>query len=440
MLKDLHISTLQSELSGAGETTLLEGDERTRWAVHGVQPSLVCSPSTPEGVAAALAGCDRVGAAVIPWGGGTQQRLGLPPRQADVVVTTRQMNRLLEYEPADLTVTVEAGMRFEELQLILGGKGQWLPLDPPLKTDATVGGLIATNVSGSRRLKEGGLRDLVIGTRVANVDGTVTRAGGRVVKNVTGYDLNKLHIGVLGTLGLVVEATFKVAPRPETERSWVGVFSSPESAGRAMGALMRRPLAATALDLLNDRAAVRVGLAVPAGHWALLGRASGLAPAVARHLVEFEAVARAEGAVEAQPLAEEVAGPVWAGVSQVGADLRWAADSLTCRLAVPPAAMGHLCRRAADLGGEAVLWGHATGALFWSVPLEGQAPDRGALSQLRQRAEEAGGALVAENWPSAHGALDVWGKPSGPIALMQAIKNQYDPHGILNPGRFVGGI
>ena len=145
-------------------------------------------------------------------GGGTQLDLGMPPARVGPVVETTGLNRIVEYEPADLTVTVEAGMRFAELQRILGEQGQFLALDPPLEDEATIGGAIATNASGPLRFAFGTARDLVIGTRVANPDGSVTHAGGRVVKNVAGYDLNKLYIGSLGTLARDRRAELQARP------------------------------------------------------------------------------------------------------------------------------------------------------------------------------------------------------------------------------------
>ncbi|MGE5619245.1 MAG: FAD-binding oxidoreductase [Sphingomonadaceae bacterium] len=440
MTNEPDLTALAGDLRNEAETTVLEEADAPRISARGIRPRLLCSPSSSEALAAALACCDRAGAAVIPWGGGTQQRLGLPPRRADVILTTRRLDRLVEYVPGDLTVTVEAGMRFGELQRLLGERGQWLPLDPPLMPEATVGGVVATNVSGPRRIRDGGLRDMVIGTRTANVDGTLTRAGGRVVKNVTGYDLNKLHIGALGTVGMLVEVTLKVAPRPETERSWIGTFPSVDAAGRAVGTILRRPLAPTALDLLNDRVAAESGLRLPPGHWALLGRASGFAPAVDRHLAEFEAAARAEGATDSQRLDEGAAERVWACLARMASALRWADDVLTCRFALLPATMGRVCREVATSGGEPFVWGHGVGALFWSVPARSAPAALEAVSRFRREAVAAGGALVVENWPRSVEGVDVWGSPGGPIPLMRAIKSQFDPHGILNPGRFVGGM
>src|ERR687883_1494657 len=156
----------------------------------------------------------------------------MPPRRLDQIIETTGLNRVVEYEPADLTVTVEAGMRFAELQQRLAEEGQFLALDPPAAEGATIGGVIATNASGPLRFAYGTARDLVIGTRVANPDGTLTRAGGRVVKNVAGYDLTKLYIGSLGTLGVIVELSFKLAPIPPVLSTVVGSFGGLEQVHR----------------------------------------------------------------------------------------------------------------------------------------------------------------------------------------------------------------
>lgn len=432
-----HAALLQ-QLAQHGEALLVDGDEAARWRVQGKTPRLVSTPSSPEALAGVLKACAEAGAAVVPWGGGTQQNLGEPPARLDVVLRTQALNRVLEWEPADLTATVEAGMRFTDFQQVLAERNQRLPLDPPLDEAATVGGLIATNASGPRRLKDGALRDLVIGTRVAGVDGQVTRAGGKVVKNVTGYDINKLHIGALGTLGVLVEVTVKVAPRPETERTWLGVFATAQEAARMVSALLRRPITPTALELLNDQTAARLGVTVAAGRWVLAARADGFAPAVARHLREFEAAAREAGVQDGWAVAEEEGKALWRRYARLGAELRWTGRALTCRLALPPAALGTVGAEAARTGARPLVWGSGTGALFWSVAAEDA--DQAWVAQLRALATQAGGALVVENRPAALTGLDVWGPPGGPLKAMRAIKAEYDPRGTLNPGRFVGGI
>ncbi|MBV9131864.1 MAG: FAD-binding oxidoreductase, partial [Chloroflexi bacterium] len=228
--------------------------------IDGVTPREVVSAQSAEELAAALRAADEAGHAVAAVGGGTQLDLGMPPSRLDVVIETTGLNNVVEYEPADLTVTVEAGMRFGELQRMLGEQGQMLALDPPVEDGATLGGVIATNVSGPLRFAYGTARDLVIGTRVANPDGTITHAGGRVVKNVAGYDLNKLYIGSLGTLAIVVELSFKLAPIPPATATVSGEFEGAQQVRELVAAVVRSPLSPLAIELIGSRQVVfRVG-------------------------------------------------------------------------------------------------------------------------------------------------------------------------------------
>src|SRR5437870_6373163 len=233
--------------------------ERTRFAIDGLEPSAICWPASYPEAAQALAVADRLGLKVAPRGAGTTVGLGNPPRAVDLIVSTERLNRIVEYAPANLTVTVEAGVGLATLQSKLAESGQVLPLDPAGANRRTVGGIVATNAGGPRRLGFGSARDLVIGTRAATTSGTVVRAGGRVVKNVAGYDLNKLYVGSLGTLALVVEIGLKVAPLPSSRTTVVGCFARLEQVADAAKAIVRSPLMPTALDLLNPLAATALG-------------------------------------------------------------------------------------------------------------------------------------------------------------------------------------
>jgi len=202
-------------------------------SVDGLLPTKSMHPSDAEDAARELRLCELARASVVVWGGGTQMQLGSEPRGYDVAFSTERMTRLLEYEPADLTCRVEAGMRVADLQATLEANGQRLPLDPPHPDHATVGGMVAANTNGLNRARHGTVRDWVIGMAVAYPSGKVARAGGKVVKNVAGYDLMKLHTGALGTLGVIVEVNFKVQTRPEADVTLLGHFRGP--VGRAEG-------------------------------------------------------------------------------------------------------------------------------------------------------------------------------------------------------------
>ena len=192
---------LEGALSDADVEWRALAPDDDAFLVDGVRPRYVCTPASVDELSRAVRAASQTGATVIPWGGGTRMSIGFPPRAADLVVQTEKLREVVEYEPADLTVTVQAGMRLSDLQARLRAEGQMLALDPAAADRATIGGLIAANASGPLRLLYGTARDLVIGTRVVNADGVVSKAGGRVVKNVAGYDLNKLYVGSLGTVG-----------------------------------------------------------------------------------------------------------------------------------------------------------------------------------------------------------------------------------------------
>jgi glycolate oxidase FAD binding subunit len=373
--------------------------ETEAYAVDGQTPSYVVHATGLEDVTAVLRATDRSGSAVTPWGSGSRQALGMPPSRYDVALDLRALNRIVEYEPADLTVTVQAGMLLSELQRVLADKGQWLPLDPP---DGTIGGILATNASGPARMKHGTARDLVIGMQVVSPQGDVLKSGGRVVKNVAGYDMAKLHIGALGTLGVISQATFKVAPLPKVTRT---VTMSGELSN----------LMSTSL-LIRNRGWAVGGLILAGPPWQLSIRLEGGAAAVERTQRELEALG---------PLTESEA-------------LDSAEEALViARLSTGPTLVVAACEALATAGARVTAYPTA-GVLRgrWSG-----SPDVAALEAVRRDAEAAGGAFVLEAAPvELKQRFDVWGALPPAFELMRRLKQQFDPNRTLNPGRFVGGL
>jgi glycolate oxidase FAD binding subunit len=395
----------------------------TQPEIDGVPPAAHAMPSTPEELAQALRDADAAGQAVVPVGGATQLSLGMPPRRVDVALHTAGLNRIVEYEPADLTVTVEAGMRFKDLQAALGEQGQFLALDPAVEADATIGGIIATNASGPLRLSYGSARDLVIGTRVANADGSLTRAGGRVVKNVAGYDLNKLHIGALGTLGVIVELSFKLAPIPPAVATVVGEFGSLDGVADAVGAVLHSPLSPLGIEVLGEAKQ-------------LVFRIGGYDTAVDRQARELQAVITSHGGT-----AVDVPDSFWEDLS--AARRRAMQRQVVVKAAVPIAQSSALVelleQQLAPL--SPVVWAHAGNGVAHAAC---DAPsDASVLVALRAAVQRLGSnaSLVITRCPTElKQQIDVWGEPGSSVALMRAIKTKLDPHGVLNPGRYVGGI
>ncbi len=225
------------------------------YAVDGVFPRLVVTPTDKEQVAQVVSLASQYSLKVLARGGGTRMNLGGIPEHLDLVVETRKLTRLLEYEAADLTCHVEAGMTLAVLQEQLATKGQWLALDPPDAEEATLGGILASNASGPRRLRYGTARDLVIGLHVVQASGEIARSGGRVVKNVAGYDLNKLYIGSLGTLGIIVEANLKLQPLPPFERTLLLTYTNAQDAVQTVMALLGSVLTPSAIEIIDAGAA-----------------------------------------------------------------------------------------------------------------------------------------------------------------------------------------
>jgi len=385
-----------------GRAHVSEAD-REAFAVGGAIPHAIARPGSYEDVAAILRHADERRLAVIPWGGGTMMRLGNAPARYDIALSLARLNNIVEHEPADLTVTCQAGITLGALRERLAATGQSVPLDPSLPAEATVGGALAANAWGAYRLAYGTPRDFTIGMRVVTADGRITRAGGKVVKNVAGYDLCKLYIGSLGTLGVIVEATFKVRPLPRAERHLAFDCDSPESACAAANEAYRRGLSLSAATVSHQGE----------GRWLLGVHLEGMPAAVERSARELEALA-------GTPVA--TAGPA-------------KEEAVALRLSTLPSALPSLLSRLATL----------TGVRLAAYPTAGvvrlAADDDALVEPALVIAEDAGATALIESCPPPLKAgRDVFGEAPDSLPLMRSLKRQFDPHGTLGPGRFAGGI
>ena len=284
-----------------GPAHVLTGIECVPYVIEGRTPEAVVAPGSKEDVAAVLVAAGEAGVPVTPWGGGTAMAVGSPPSRLGLVLLLGRLTRLVEHEPGDLTATVEAGMTVQALQEALGRRGQWLSLDPPHAAKATIGGTLSANVAGPRRHLYGGCRDLLIGLTVVTADGAIVKGGGRVVKNVAGYDLPKLFIGAFGTLGVIVEATLKLRPRPDADRVVVARFERLKDAGVAARTVMASDLLPSALELLDGEAIRALGLGRAEGAALLVG-VDGMADQVDWQCREIERLLEPVGLREARVL------------------------------------------------------------------------------------------------------------------------------------------
>ncbi|MGZ3638401.1 MAG: FAD-binding oxidoreductase [Ktedonobacterales bacterium] len=433
------IDTLQSELAalvGGHARAAVEGD-----AVADVAPRVVAEPETEEQLAAVLAFADREGLTVLPRGGGTQLGMGMPPRSGDIALSVARLNAIIEHAPHDQTVSVQAGMTLAALQTALGHTHQWLALDPMVGQGATIGGLIATNASGARRLRYGGVRDQIIGIKVALADGTLAKGGGKVVKNVAGYDLPKLFTGSLGTLGVIVSATFRLYPLPTASRTVLIAATSPDALCEIALKVIASTLVPTILDLVQDGAGGAYMLGVRFE--------SGVGEAVAEQCEALLALA-GELRAGARMLYGEEEVQFWREVEGRLAPAEGAQDGAQAEASVslkasllPADVAGWLS--AVDDGarrrGVAARWRAHAGHGIVFVRLSGGSAALGEMiGELRTLAMARRGSLVVSDAPPEIArAVDVWG-PIGALDVMQRLKERFDPHGTLNPGRFVGGI
>ena len=407
--------------------------ELSRFAVDGLTPQAAVAPSTYEQVAEVVRYAHTEGLAVIPWGSGTHVHVGNVPDRYDIALGLSRLDKIVEHEPADLTVTCQAGITLTALQRHLGQHGQLVPLGPLWEAPATIGGILAANASGPSRHAYGGPRDFTIGLRIVTADGRITKAGGRVVKNVAGYDLCKLYIGSLGTLAVIVEASFKLTPQPKAQRTAVATFETPADACAFSAELRRRGLTLRAAQLLNAAAASAVSLA-PQGYCALVLELAGSPQAVERSRRELAQLA--EGAASDLSDADDAAS-VWESTSRlVSPD----DAGLLCKATALPTRMPSLIDAIEAVGGppDILAWPTA-GVLYASWP---RLDDAGAtIGGVRQATRDVSGSLVIERCPlDVKHRLDVFGDPPPSFELMRSVKEQFDPQGVLSPGRYLGNL
>jgi glycolate oxidase FAD binding subunit len=395
-------------------------------AVVGVRPRLIVEPGDEQDVAKVLKLANDAGLAVIPRGGGTKVAWGNPPQRADILLSTARVNRVLEHAWSDLTATVEAGCTIKQLRETLAQHGQRLALDPLWPSRATVGGVLSANDSGALRLRFGSLRDLIIGVILALPDGTLAKSGGKVVKNVAGYDLPKLATGALGTLGIITSATFRLHPLPQEVCTISCLARDVREGQRLVLAIQNSKLAHSALqirfvesmqpqiDVLFE--ATQAGLAAQVEQLKLILAPSAVidpGPAVWNARQELYSAAK-----------DNESGSALAKISVLPSQIAEALEILSAL-----AADRARCNAVMQATGIGSVHLEATPAALADV-----------LKTLRTKLEAMGGSAMIAHAPSAKPALDAWGNPGDALPLMRAVKQQFDPKSTLNPGRFVGGI
>lgn len=380
-------------------------------AVGGVVPREVVRPTSIREVADVLRAAAGERLTVVPVGGGSKTSWAAPPSSCDLLLDTTGLDRVVEHVAGDLVVVAEAGVRLGDLQSRLRGANQLLGLDPP-EPGATLGGVVSANASGPRRLRYGTVRDLLIGITVVLADGTVASAGGKVVKNVAGYDLGKLYTGAHGTLGVVVSTTWRLHPVAPARRVVVLDLADAAQAAPLVLRVTRSTLTPSAVELFAT------------------------AGGSAQLVVVFESIAesvtaQARAAVDLLGGGEEADDPPHAFGQRPGG-----ADDVVLRIAHVPTGLPHVL--AALPAGAQVSASAATGVTYAAVP---GAEAAVTLPHLREALPAFDGSAVVLRAPEAvRDALDHWGPAGDALPLMRQVKERFDPERRMSPGRFVGGL
>ena len=420
------------------------------FVIDGCTPQRIEVPATIDELARCAAAAHAANQAVIPVGNGTQLHIGRPPAHYDLALSTQRLNRILAHEAADMTVTVEAGITLADLNTALAPAGQRLPLDPPHPERTTIGALIATDASGPLRLAHGKVRDLLIGITVVLADGTLAHGGGRVVKNVAGYDLMKLFAGSFGTLGIIVEATFKLRPLPGSEGVFVLPAVTPAAAVALALEVLNAPVAPHYLVAANQVGATCVRIDGPAVVVGCGGTADEITAQRERLQEQFgRDVMRVCGTAEAARLYATLRDFPAARVLPLAARPLGAGHgdgACGCKVSILSSQLGAVLTRveekAAQHDLEMAIVSHAGSGIAFIRFNGGAANQLTSFAQwLRTTVRAAGGWTVFDLLPTVlKDRIDPWGADPPGMQLMRGIKETLDPSGCLSPGRFVGGI
>jgi glycolate oxidase FAD binding subunit len=446
---DQVVSALQGIV---GKTNVIQDPEKlTDYAVDGLVPKAVVCPGSAEEISKVLIYANANKLTVVPRGNGTKMAAGGIPRNVDLVLSLLRLNRIIDYDEANLSLSVQAGITLAAVQkkLAKGGKGNFLPLDPPFTEKATIGGITATNSSGPKRYLYGTARDLLLGIKAVSPDGNIVTFGGKTMKNVSGYDMTKLMIGSWGGLGIITEITTKLLPLPEASATLLVSFGDLAAAGKYIRKIVHSTLLPSAVELINGKAAERLG---EKSKYLLAFSLEGVVEAVARQITEISESAKQDGAAEVKVLKGTKEKTFWIRVRDFGCALEKEFASpvilksnFVISKHVELMAKYEKITQAAGVGSAFIC--HAGNGILYTYILEktgASAKVSGLIEVIGKLTTEAvkdEGNLIVESCPrELKEKISVWGQPRHDQILMRRLKEKMDPEGVLNPGRFVGGI
>jgi glycolate oxidase FAD binding subunit len=393
--------------------------------------------------------------ALVPMGNGTKTGMGGIPKAMDMVLLTTRLNRVTDCDIDNLTLTAEGGITLSEVQRQLAkeGKGYFLPLDPPFTNKATLGGIVATNSSGPKRLIYGTARDLIIGMKAVFPNGDVVVSGGKTVKNVSGYDMCKLLIGSFGTLGIICEITFKLLPLPEREATLLVPFKTLDEANGFVNTITHSQLLPASIETLNALAVKKMKYRLLSdGNYVVAIGLEGVTESTERQISDMGNIGKKHGALEPMTLNSENHHAFWNALRDFSRGLakrypEHVALKSNFLISKCGQMMGSYEKIAKGLGMDCAFISHSGNGILYTYVLgnqEGRSRMESLIKFIKKLTSEATkneGNLIIESSPSSiKKKVDPWGKSRSDALVMRRIKKQIDPRGILNPGRFVGGI
>ncbi len=439
-----------------GESYVIQDPDKLKtYAIDGKKPKAVVTPGTIDEVSRVVALANQQRFAILPRGNGTKMEMGGIPKKADIVLSTGRLNRITDRDCENLTLSAECGLTLGEVQRELAkvGRGYFLPLDPPFTEKATLGGIVATNSSGPKRLLYGTARDMIIGMKAVFPNGDVVVSGGKTVKNVSGYDMCKLLIGSFGTLGILCEMTFKLLPLPEKEATLGLSFAALEDADGFVRELRGSPFIPSSIEILNGLAARKTGYSMlPNGNYLVAIGLEGVAESIDRQVSEISEMGKRHGTLETVTLDSEKHQAFWTALRDFSARLT---DEYSNVISMKSSFLISKCgevlgsyeKIAQGLGMDCAFLSHAGNGILYSHVLPGKSFRTKVdsfvelIEKLTAEAGKNGGGLVVESSPlSIKKKVDVWGQSRSDYVVARRLKEQIDPAGILNVGRFVGGI
>ena len=431
-----------------GESGILPEARIAAYTFDGHTPKAVVLPASVQEMQDVLRFASKEDLSVMPAGAGTKLGIGNLPQKVDVVLATTRLNSIVEYEPADLTVTVESGIRLATLQAVLAQHQQYLALDPPYADRCTLGGIVATNASGALRLRYGAARNQVLGLRVVHANGTVVKSGGKVVKNVAGYDLNKLYIGAFGTLGIITEVTLKLSPIPAREAILAADFQDVQDAvdtGLSIVGSQILPMFVNLFINADPRRGKTDGTTEGNGPMLVAGF-GGDPETVAWQLTQCQEIMEQNGALGVTITEGESRVHLQETIREFPAVDR-DTEIVIAKLNLKRTDIAKFAAQvmdaswARDVQVMALL---GSGMLYFSISVTSDTDFQvfaDTLTRLRQAAMEMRGNLIVETAPpELKQHIDVWGPVGDTLGLMKQVKARFDAGGLLNPGRFVSGI